>query len=384
MKNMLRFVTLLLSTFSYVQNVSAQGHFVVNTSLGVMKLISPLDSWSYSRYKINASLIPEVGYQFNDKFYAGAMLYVGILNGANANRYFESTYFAPSLVGRFNFLPYISNSSKMRLEVEGGLEVLSYYTTLYNRITNAKILQVPSNRGSLSFAPGGFGGLRVTIPLNNYLGLSGGYRFHLVNNPWIDGVKSNPDEFLSFLHDFNVGFRLSLENMLKKNEVRVDRKKYQNLNAQLNDLQQNQQRLTASNEAKLKEKDNRILALTKENDSLRAYIASLNIEEEDDSKSGQIVTTSGGKVRGDKKQIDPMEAVKNKAFRIIVGSFPTQLMAQTYMEKSPLNNPDMFVVYVEDLKTYRVVYKSYPTRDAAMKDLGKVRESVKSAWIIYF
>lgn len=382
---MLRFVTLLLSTFSYLPSLKAQGHIVVNTSLGVMKLISPLDSWSFQRYKINASLIPDVGYQFNEKFYLGTMLYVGILNGADVNRYFETTYFSPSLMGRMNLIPFFGGSSKTRLEVEAGLQVMSFYTTLFNRNTNAKILQVPSNRGSLSFAPGGFGGLRVTVPLNNYLGLSGGYRFHIVNNPWIDGIKSNPDEFLSFLHDFNVGFRLSLENMLRKNEVRVDRKKYQNLNAQLNDLQQNQQRLTASNEAKLKEKDNRILALTKENDSLRAYIASLNIEEdEDDSKSGQMVTTSSGKVRGDKKQIDPMEAVKNKAFRIIVGSFPTQLMAETYMEKSPLNNPEMFVVYVEDLKTYRVVYKSYPTRDAAMKDLGKVRESVKSAWIIYF
>lgn len=381
---MLRFVTLLLSTLTSITNLGAQGHFVVNASLGVMKNISPLNSWSFQRYKINASMTPDIGYQFNDKIFAGAFLSVGILNGASPNLYYETTYFSPGLLGRLNIMPFLNTNSKIRIEAEGGLEVFSFYGTRYNRNTNISIVQVPSNRNSLSFGPGGFAGARLTIPMNNYLGISGGYRFHILNNPWTDVYKKTPDEFLSLIHDFNIGLRLSLENMLKKNEVRVDRKKYQNLNAQLNDLQQNQQRIIASNEAKLKEKDNRILSLTRENDSLRAYIASLSLEDDEDSRTVQTVTTTSDRVRGGKKQIDPMEAVKNKAFRIIVGSFPTQLMAQTYMEKSPLNNPDMFVVFVEDLKTYRVVYKSYQTRDAAMKDLGKVRESVKSAWIIYF
>lgn len=375
MKHVLRNVTLLSSILFSNFFVTAQGHVVVNASLGMMRHISTLDSWAFKRFKLNAVLTPDIGYQFNDKFYAGAFLSVGILNGANNLRYYETTFFSPGLIGRFNVMPYINSNSRIRIEAEGGLEVFSFYTTVFNRNTDSRILQVPSNRGSLSFAPGGLVGARFTFPLSNSLGLSLGYRMHILSNPWIDGHKKTPDEMLSYIHHFNAGLRLSLENMLKKNEMRIDRKKYQNLNAQLQDLQQNQQRIVANNEAKLREKDNRIIALTKENDSLRAHLASIPQVREEALPSQNDRTRT---------QIDPMEAVRNKAFRIVVGSFPTQLMAQNYMERSPLNNPDMFVVFVEDLKTYRVIYRSYSTREAAMKDLGKVRENVKTAWIIYF
>ena len=376
MKHLLRNVTLL--SFSLFFNVClfAQGHYVVNANLGVLRLNSPLNSWAFPRFKINSVLAPDIGYQFNDKFYAGAALSVGILNGADTKRFFETTFFSPGVVGRLNLIPFFNTSSKTRLEIEGGLELFSFYTTLFKRSTGQQITHVPSNRGSLSFGGGGNAGLRATFPLNDNLGISVGYKIHIINNPWIDGIKNSADESFSFINDFSIGLRLSFENMLKKNEVRVDRKKYQNMNAQLQDLQQNQQRLVASNEAKLREKDNQIVSMAKEIDSLRAYIASVpQIKEE----SATSPSADGGR-----KQIDPMEAVKNKAYRIVVGSFPTQLMAQNYMERTPLNNPDMFVVYVEDLKTYRVIYRSYNTREAALKDLGKVRENVKTAWIIYF
>ena len=375
MKHLLRKVTLLSTIILSNVHASAQGHFVVNTSLGVMRLISPLDSWAFPKFKINAVMTPDIGYQFNNKFYAGAALSVGILNGADAKQYYESTFFSPGVVGRLNLIPFFNNTTKTRLEIEGGLEVFSFYTTLYKRSNGQKILFVPSNKGSLSMGGGGNVGLRATFPVNDNVGFSVGYKIHIISNPWIDGIKKSADESFSYIHDFSIGLRLSLENMLKKNEVRVDRKKYQNLNSQLQDLQQNQQRLVASNEVKLREKDNQIVSMAKEIDSLRAYLAAIpEIKEESPSASA-----SGGR-----KQVDPMEAVKNKAFRIVVGSFPTQLMAQNYMERSPLNNPDMFVVYVEDLKTYRVIYRSYATREAAQKELSKVRENVKTAWIIYF
>ncbi|WP_125039465.1 SPOR domain-containing protein [Schleiferia thermophila] len=381
MKNMLHSVTLLLSVFfSTLNSIAQHGHFVVSSTISFLQNSSPLDSREFARYKLNTALTPEIGYQFNDNFYAGAFLSVGILNGADITRYYETTFFSPGVNGRFNFMPLISNRTKVRLEADAGLQVLSFYGTLYNRNSNARLSQVPANRNTLSFGPGGYLGARMAFPVSKSLGVTVGYRWHVLNNPWIDLVKKTTDESFSFIHDVHVDLRLSLENMLKGNEVRVDRKKYQNLNTQLQDLQQNQQRLVASNEARLKEKDDQIVAMAREIDSLRAYIASMP-ERETDSDMAPAVSSS---TRSPGKQVDPMDAVKTKAFRIVVGSFPTQLMAQSYMEKSPLNNPDMFVVYVEDLKTYRVIYKSYPTREAAAKDLGKVRESVKTAWIIYF
>lgn len=376
MKHLLQKVTLLSYIIFSGVHLFAQGHYVVNVNFGTQRLSSPLSSWAFPRFKINAVFTPDVGYQFNDKFYAGAAMSVGILNGADTKQFYESTFFSPGIVGRLNLLPFFNISSKTRLEIEGGLEVFSFYTTLFKRSTGQSIVSIPANRGSLSLGGGGNVGLRATFPLNDNVGFSAGYKIHIINNPWIDGIKSSENESFSYINDFSVGLRLSLENMLKKNEVRVDRKKYQNMNAQLQDLQQNQQRLAASNEARLREKENQIVSMAKEIDSLRAYIAAIpEIKEESASSSASA---------GSRKQVDPMEAVKNKAYRIIVGSFPTQLMAQNYMERSPLNNPDMFVVYVEDLKTYRVIYRSYSTREAALKDLGKVRENVRTAWIIYF
>ena len=369
MKNMLTAIFTLLLSFA----LSAQKF--ISSSIGTGLLFqtnTELNSILFPKYKINGHVTAELGYHVNNIVSLQGVFGMGILNGADASRYYETTFAQPSLRGRFNLTPLFNKNSENRLEVDLGLGANAFYARLFNRANDATLTAIPSNRGSLSLGGTTIIGARYSFPIYQDLFAYFGVESHrLFSNPYLDAYKATPEESSSSYLAINFGATYLFRNTVKKDELRVKKSKYHAMNSQLQDLKDAQAQVEASNDMKLKEKDVIIKSLSEEIDTLRAHIAN-------------IPTITESKETSTKKQVDPMEALKSEAYRIIVGSFPSQKLAENFMAKTPLANDEMFVVYVEKLKTYRVVYKSYDSQAAALKDLPNVRTVVKSAWIIKF
>jgi hypothetical protein len=368
MRNMLTaIVTLLLSTASFAQSFFSAG---AGTGL-LFQTNTPMSSILFPKYKINGHVVADLGWHYNNLLSLHGSLSLGILNGADDARYYETTFVQPTLRGRINVLPLLNKASKYRLEVDLGIGANAFYSRLYNRATDATISAIPSNRGSLSLGATGLLGGRLAIPVREDLFAFVGLETHsLLTNPYLDALKNGESNTSSSYIAFNFGVHYYFRNVIKEGEMKVSKKKYQSMNTQLQDLQDAQANAQATADMKLKEKDVIIKSLSEEVDTLRAYIANVPKITEETAK--------------ETKQVDPMEAVKNEAYRIIIGSFPSQRKAEDFVAKTPLANDDMFVVYVEKLKTYRVIYKSYDSQAAALKDLPNVRTVVKSAWVIKF
>ena len=70
-----------------------------------------------------------------------------------------------------------------------------------------------------------------------------------------------------------------------------------------------------------------------------------------------------------------------EAFRVVIVSTPTEMGAQRFINRSKLNTDDMLIAYIEELDTYRVIYKSSSDLNEAKKFRTQARKQYSDAWI---
>lgn len=70
-----------------------------------------------------------------------------------------------------------------------------------------------------------------------------------------------------------------------------------------------------------------------------------------------------------------------KGFYIIIGSFPARVAAQRYIDEM---GPEYSISFVENLKTYRVVYSKHDSLSEARAALKEAKSIVKTAWIAVY
>lgn len=343
---------------------NGQEKLALTAGIGHAHLFGDITANEQQNNRLNAAAFADLQYDLNKYLSVRARLRTGMMDGQEFGLYYETTFIEPALYLDFNILPLFGKESKYRAVIGAGAGWGLLYSKLTNTLTDA-VKSVPSNNKAFSNSPSlNITGM-VSVPIVRKVDLRAGYDLGMqVGNDYYDGHKSgNSNDFTGFAW---VGLSFSLRDELKKGEMKVQKSRYDELNNQVAEAKEQAQMEKAKADMRVKEKDLQIAALRNELDSLRANAA----------KVAEAPAPEEG-VRAE-------DALKEESWRIIIGSYPSRALAQQFIDRTSLDKSGMFIAHIESLNTYRVVYKSYPSQNAAQKDLPEARSVVADAWIVKF
>lgn len=116
------------------------------------------------------------------------------------------------------------------------------------------------------------------------------------------------------------------------------------------------------------------------------------VEEAGDSLVTKLITKEDSIIPS-KATLDDLNAVKNsdlvegannsqKMWRLVIGSVPQKEKAEILAAKS--GNPNVKIMYVDELSTYRLVYGSYTNVKDAQYAFSEIQETFPEAWMVFF
>jgi hypothetical protein len=176
-----------------------------------------------------------------------------------------------------------------------------------------------------------------------------------------------------FISGINLGVAIDLGRTAKDGEIIISERRLDLMQSDLETAKKDMEKQKMESDSELRDRDMQIAMLRRERDSLRAE-ASKRVLPADDDKE---VVASGTVPSSDR-------ADYQEQWRVVIGSFATQDKAQRFIDRTQLDRSGMEVLYVEELETYRLIYKSFDTMGAALKARDEVRGSISDAWVIKF
>lgn len=370
--------------------------FSANIEIGLGIPFVELNQNSYSGYKPNLGINAGIGYQFDKASRLRGDIMAGQFNGNNTLFYFQSQSYEGSVSYEYNLLHLfgpVSNNFKLNGRVGIGAGMMNSY--LYDINTRERVAEVPDPRDGSSFSVQTFvlAGLNAGIPLNKKMDLNLGYAHRILwFQPWVDAFNSESFDTYGYV---TVGLTYFLQSDKDPTKMEVDPKKYSALKMKADSSDAFASKLSRTTEkvARLEmsnqEKDMQMEILKTEMDSLKANPVvvskevrpgkgeNLVIRGEQTNTSGDQASSSEGASAGD-TDLGPAR------YRVIVVSSPTRAGAQRFINRTRLNTDEMMIAYIERLDTYRVIYKSTDSIEAARKARGEARKFYSDAWITKF
>lgn len=350
-------------------NANAQSKISAHLNTGLHVPLNDFTDNSFQGVKPNTFVSGGLGYVLADNFRLRGDLGMGILNGDNNVNFYETVLIETALFAEYNVLPFIVLSKDFEFYINAGTGLVSYQTKLFDINTRARITESPvPGSASYSINPMLSGGFNAVYSLTPNLAINLGYTQKIMLfNDYMDGFESGSAG--DYFGSLNVGLIATFKKVRDKSKVEIDKKKYKNLISTIDSLDEAAKRGNPEKIAKLEmesqEKDLKIRTLEMKVDSLETRVVSIDSENPN---------------KGSKP--DAAAILATAQYRIIVASMPTRERATRWINKSSLDQSEMVVLYVDDIDTYRVIYKSYSTYAAAKKDLPAVKSVVADAWII--
>ncbi|MEQ9262390.1 MAG: SPOR domain-containing protein [Owenweeksia sp.] len=358
---------ILTVSYGYKAQESLSGH--LNTGL-----IIPFTDFTESSFrgtKPNVLISAGLGYQFNvPNLRLRGDITAATIDGDDNVFFHETTFYEGLLSLQYNIVPLFSDS-KFKLYLTGGAGGVFYYSKLYDIKTRSLVAESPNPaEQSLSFNPVLAGGIEMGYPISDNLEINLGFTERAVLfNDYIDAYKSG--DFNDLYGSLTAGLTFYLKDKKDKSKVELDRSKYNQLISTIDSLEGASNNGNPEDIAKLemekREKDLRIQMLENELDSMRAKVVKLDTEK-----------------RNMPQAPDAEQLLSRPQYRLIVASLPSRAMAQRWMDRSSLDKSEMIIIYVEDINTYRVIYKSYDSYSAARKEQQQIKSVVSDAWIKKF
>jgi len=356
-----------------------QEKFAGHLNVGYLTPLMDLSDNNLDRLKPNLAVDLGLSYQIYPLLRLRGNLAAGIMNADNGTSFFETNILEPSASLDLDVLQLFKAKSQLKLYGTAGVGMLFYSGRVFNISSNALESQSPppSDQKGLSPTGIGIGGFSLEYPLNDRLSLAGGYTLRIpLLNDWLDGTEQGQgDDYYGMA---TLGLVFKMGHSIPKGSVAVEESKYEALNQKVQSLQkknsqlQDQQENLAQLEMAAQEKDLKIAQLKAQNDSLELALNSVDVVKE---RSTTTDNTTGSSLREDYGE---------PAYRIIVMSMPSEALAQKWIDRAKIESDEMFIAYNEKVNTYRVVYKSFATYEAAKKELQGVKMAVPDAWIIKF
>lgn len=368
---------LLTVAFLATGALSAQDKLSGNFELGLGMPFVELDQSNYIGYKTNLAVNAGIGYELDASSRLRADAVAAQFNGNNDNSYYQTQTFEGSLSYEYNVVHLFDQKSTFKLNGRAGLGAGLMNSMLYDRTTRQRIAEVPSpnaDGGAYSLNTFILLGANAGIPLTNKLDLNVGYAHRvLLFQPWLDAFNSSSFDTYGFV---TAGLTYYLKSDRDKSKIEVDPKKYNALKESADQAEAVSARLdrqaekVATLEMSNQEKDMQIDLLNQKVDSLESMpkVASTN------AATGKSSANYGSKMTASTDLGDEI-------YRVVIVSSPSQEGAQKFINRSKLDKSDMQIAYIEDLDTYRVIYKSSANYTEAKKYRDEARKVYSDAWI---
>lgn len=341
--------------------------FSLSANAGYGFLFGDLPEKAGVSSRANASFDGSISYHLNDSWRFTAQLTNGILSGRSTFASFESSYYEPSLLAGYNLMPLFNKKSKFRLEAELGLGWLGFYGSRFNVAQNTLQAKVP-NEGVLSNSPVGLLGGKFGYAINDKMDIQLGYTQRYVHdNDYLDTYSGG--EGGDHFGVASAGIVFYLRSDVKSDEMKVKKKEYETVVAENTQLKDEVELAMEEKQAQLQAKDQQIAELQSRVDSMESLPAVVNAK--DAATRERLEAENGGIIK--------------EQYRVVVGSFSQLTNAKDYVaERFPNEGDDIKIIYVKDMKMYRVIYRSYDSYYDAKRDIDKLKGKVKGLWIVRF
>lgn len=350
-------------------NSQAQNKISAHLNTGLHFPQNDFSDNSFQGVKPNTFVSGGLGYVLADNFRLRGDLGMGLINGDNGISFYETTLIETAIFAEYNILPFIVLSDKFEFYINGGTGLVSYQAKLYDMATRDLVVESP-NPGDPSYSINTMlsGGFNAVYSLTPNLAVNLGYTQKvMLFNDYMDAFENGGSG--DFFASLNVGLIATFKDVKDKSKVEIDKKKYRGLISTIDSLDDVAKNGNPEKMAKLEmesqEKDLKIRSLEIKIDSMETRVVTVNSE----SPRPQAAP-------------DAEAILATAQYRIIVASMPSRERATRWINKSSLDKSGMVVLYVDDIDTYRIIYKSYPTYAAAKKDLPNVKSVISDAWII--
>ncbi len=367
MKNRFPFVILACLFILSAQAQRFNERLYINTTAVYLLPFTDLYESNFEQNRLDLGLEVGLGYRFTEVLALRGGFLVGNMDGDIGKKYSETLLNELSLNADIDLFELFNSDSKWRGVAHVGAGWLWYNSRRYFVGDDPYFLQsyVPSDgrhsQNVIIRAGGDF-----YIPLNDRIELMLGAGIRLpLGSDYLDATAVEDDD--DMYGAINLGLSFTLGKTVLKNESVVKTTDYDMLNADKSALEKEVERIKLENEKVLADKNAQIAAANKQLDSARVALTKRNMEFEE-LKASKVQTASDS----------------SKRWRVVVGSFPTQEMAQRFIDRVNLEKEEMVILHVEELNTYRVVYKSFDSMNAALKARQKARSVVSDAWVIEF
>lgn len=367
----MRLLTLSLSIIlASCFNINAQEKLSGHINTGLLVPFNDFSDNSFQGVKPNGMVGIGLGYDLPEGFRLRGDLNLGTLNGDNDVNFYETTLYEGHLFAEYDLLPLIQPKSKFKVYVNAGTGLVLYYSKLFDVNTRERITESPiASKSSFSINPMLSAGFNLGYTLTENLTVNLGYTHRLVLfNDFMDSFESGSSN--DSYGGLNVGMTFTFKKVKDRTKVEIDKKKYNKMISSIDSLDNVAQNGSPEKIAKLEmesqEKDLRIRSLESAIDSLNTRV--VNVASEGGSSS--------------QTPADAETILSQVQYRIIVGSMPSRERATKWISRSNLDKSEMVVLYVDDIETYRIIYKSFDSFAAAKKALPEARKSIADAWII--
>ncbi|KAB2814104.1 SPOR domain-containing protein [Phaeocystidibacter luteus] len=301
------------------------------------------------------------------------------INGGGNEYYFEHQNLTGILGLQYDLLGAFTNEpSKFAVFIDGAIGWSYFQSIAYNTNTNEVIAKVPAD-GAYSASPMGSLGGSISYAIANQVDVVLGYKtFMMIDNDWGDAQSGGAAES-DYFGQISIGVRYSING--HEPMAKVPQGDYDDLVAAKKAAEQEAEEARQELETARRKYDTQIedlyniLSVMNNNiDSLEQKITVLRSKPE--SNNEYVVESRGG------QPVTP--DATNTKWRIVIGSFPNAQMANEFAAQRVVEGGEYEVVFIADLNTYRVVYNSYGTLNAAKTDLERVKSVITNAWIIRF
>lgn len=386
---MRKITSLLLLSLMASFTMQAQNKFSANIEFGLGIPFVELNQNNYAGYKPNLGINAGLGYQFDKASRLRGDIMAGQFNGNNALYYFQSQSYEGSISYEYNLLHLfgpVSNNFKLNGRIGIGAGIMNSY--LYDINTRQRQAEVPNagvSGDAYSVQTFVLAGLNAGIPINKKMDINIGYAHRLLwFQPWVDAYDPNSFDTYGYV---TAGITFFLKSDRDPDKIEVDEKKYKALQlkadssdafaSKLNRSTEKVARLEMSNQ----EKDMEVAMLRTEIDSLKANPVVVEKEVKPGKGENMVVReneSSEGSGASSNSELG------DSRYRVIVVSSPTRAGAQRFIDRSRLEKDEMMIAYIEKLDTYRVIYKSSESIEAARKARAEARQYYKDAWIAKF
>ena len=365
--------------------------------------------------RLNLGIDQGISYDLSNRLHLRGNWIFGMVDGGDPQYgYFETIFNEAAVFLDYDIMPWVKPQSSYEWHVSGGAGIMFFYSNLFDQPGKGKelITRHPSNDAPWTYAGTVNIGTSLHIPVSKRFSLTLGTDLkYMLNTDYLDAYQDEGGS--DMLGTFEVGMSFELGRSLKEDEVIVKKSVYdkfinQESSAQaeltkakkiFEEAQKVSEQIEKEREVTAKamaEKDQQIAALkealAKEHPPIDPASGNEGAGETNPSEGKKANKASGsGSVEDWERTIGVEKAPKitpastmNGIWHVVLGSFPTEKAALNYVQCKGLDKQQVGVRFVDELKTYRLIYSSFSDQNAAGTARDAIKDRFPRAWIIQF